>query len=698
MRLSCNHVPLSPCLGSDAGLVVLVAAIDALTLCRDDEYESLPAWKVARQFERQWRSLDLQIGRFASRSDMIGLRDAWLDDEGRAKRLLLAIESGHLVGVRRRTQSAEGDSSREHQRLVRRIEKHGRLLDAGREYKLVAAADLGGLSGRDSFEVVRRDDALAVLDRLARQAPRSAALAPLLAEAAGILSPNWRAPMLPTGVVLLRRIAARAVASTAPQPVITPSQMRAMLESEKPVEFFARFVDDHGNPVADFAAQFEHGGDPGFDIPFTGPGFSHIGDRKGAKQALLTIAEEAHDKLVKVLRNRWNAIRQPPDPMWRENLEAKQERLLDVVLDDQEPVSLSLEDGKKHTFVLRPPVAVAHLFGFYFDSNRCFLLPSALPDIKRLCLACAKHPGWDVLVIGHADTAGTDHDNMDLSAERAAVMTAYLTGDVEGWLAWYGDDVLQGKRWGKSEDRDMMGALVPRSERRSMSRVRAYQSWHNRQDSADDELANPDGWAALPEDGVMTAETRRQLVLDYMNLDGTSLPEHARAFTYACGELYPLPQDDDATDDEGEDGGHARQNRRVELLLFGKPFGILPELPTSAEGDHEVPQARQGDGLYPEWRARAVQEYTMDGAERELLLLDELGEPLSGANVRWTVSPGEDVELTSDQEGKIRLDVPDDCKLDVLIDGVHEGGGGDSLQTRSGRHFAEGTDGPAVET
>jgi len=94
-------------------------------------------------------------------------------------------------------------------------------------------------------------------------------LAALLAQAGAKLSPDWRPPLPPKGLVLLCRVALRVVASQAAA-AITPSQMRAMMESEKPLAFYARFVDEQGKSLDGFAGDFEHGGDPKCDMKFSG--------------------------------------------------------------------------------------------------------------------------------------------------------------------------------------------------------------------------------------------------------------------------------------------------------------------------------------------------------------------------------------------------------------------------------------------
>jgi hypothetical protein len=251
----------------------------------------------------------------------------------------------------------------------------------------------------------------------------------------------------------------------------------------------------------------------------------------------------------------------------------------------------------------------------------------------------------------------------------------------------------------------MMDALVPRFERRSRRLVTAFRRWHNRRHETGEAPAEdrPADWESVEPTGPMDARTRRQLVLDYMSLDGTSLPEGARVVSYGCGALYPLSSaesDGNADAMADDDGENVWFNRRVEIYFFTRPFGILPEVPGVPEGESSTSAvlAGPGDALYPEWRLRAGRHHQILGPEREITLLDELGQPLRGRKVRLLVPEHDARELVSDDAGKIRVRVPPGCQFDLAIEDIHEGAPGDSLTTESGHHFASGADGPEADS
>jgi hypothetical protein len=135
--------------------------------------------------------------------------------------------------------------------------------------------------------VVPRDDAKRTLDHISKDPGIAGDLATLLGKARDQLTPDWRPPLAPNGLVLLRRIRAQNQVAASQAPAVTPSQLRAMMESEKLLQFFARFVDERGKLVTGFTGEFEHGGDPKCDMAFSSSDFVRMGELKGARQAWL---------------------------------------------------------------------------------------------------------------------------------------------------------------------------------------------------------------------------------------------------------------------------------------------------------------------------------------------------------------------------------------------------------------------------
>ncbi len=558
-----------------------------------------------------------QINGFASHGDVGGFDVLRLQADERAAWVAQGIRHGDFVGLRKRRQATGGtDATLAERRLVHDIERatRGKLGAGGRKYRLVAGADLAGMPDRDRYEVVRREEGLRLLGDFSAEVPGRADLPTLLAQAAALLSPDWRPPLSPRGLVLLRAMAVERVVASQVAAAITPSQLREMMEAEKPLFFYARFVDERGKPVSGFAGDFAHGDDPKCDLAFAGAGFARSAEVKGARQAWLTFPDKANQDLNRELKKRWREVRGEADGEWKK----KEDCLVEVRLQNGVLPELQLEAEKKHTFMLRPPVALARLHGMYFDTNKCFLLPTAVTSLKRLVETYQQHPDSEVLIVGHTDTAGSEAFNLDLSADRADALKAFLRDDADAWLAWYEEGVRESKRWGAHEDLLMIDALVPDEEFGKGSHVAAYQEWHNGQ-AADarqegGERRRPDRWEALKVDGSLGPKTRRQLILDYMSLDGTSLADDVRIVTYGCGEYFPLESAEGEVAQAADDGETVHFDRRVEVFFFAKPFGVLPPVPGVAEGasSKQAVKATKDEQLYLEWRRRVARRYAID--------------------------------------------------------------------------------------
>lgn len=108
---------------------------------------------------------------------------------------------------------------------------------------------------------------------------------------------------------------------------------------------------------------------------------------------------EGDDVYRLAVRRPWKTIFVPPDP--------------------SKPVTI---------IVARPQVVRTRLIGGYFETSKCFLLPGAMHGIRGVKRQYDRHPGANVLVIGHTDTTGNSSYNDALSMERAESVSAYLAG------------------------------------------------------------------------------------------------------------------------------------------------------------------------------------------------------------------------------------------------------------------------------
>ena len=682
-------LPLSRCwAGDEKPCIYLVSRFDAFHLCSGGDFEEVASPTTSWELGSGWSVSADVLREFLKQVDTSDLDAWWVREVNWFEVAREKIYRGELVGVRQaKMQSGKaGNTTTQHRRLVHAIgaASRGRISEGGRDYKLCAGADLSGIADRDNYSVVGRNEARRVLEALAKQATGSE-LATLLLKARDGLSPDWRRPFTPNGMVLLCKSAKRRFAASSSEAAMTPSQLRAALESEKSLQFFARFVDERGEPAPEFRGQLEHGDDPEIDMAFSGEAFACVGEMKGERSAWLTCADQVNQDLVKALKKRWAKIRGETDDDWKK----KEQCLVEVLFKEGQLPELELEAEKKHTFMLRPPVAVARMHGMYFDTNKCFLLPGAVASLKRLVETRTAHPNSEVLIVGHTDTAGSEAFNLDLSADRADALKAFLRDDADTWLAWYDEGVRESKRWGRHEDLLMIDALVPEEEFGGDSHVEAYQQWHNGEAPdarMDDEVpgrSRPDGWEELKVDGILGPKTRRQLILDYMNLDGTSLPADVRIVTYGCGEYFPLEGENDEVAEDAKDGEDVPSDRRAEVFLFARPFGILPPVPGVGEGasSKRASKAAKGDGLYPEWRRRATRQYAIDIEAEDLHLRLYNAElvPFANRPFAFCLEGYPEIRGTTDADGFANLDPqpvgakgyirvwPDDASPDATV-------------------------------
>ena len=269
------------------------------------------------------------------------------------------------------------------------------------------------------------------------------------------------------------------------------------------------------------------------------------------------------------------------------------DRTVDIV--DSALVALAPAESEPQVRLLgavpRSILARLHMF---FNTNKAFLLPTALPSVERLRSLYVDNAPCQLLVVGHADTKASTAYNDKLSLERAEATVAYLKDDVEGWFKFYGPDIDAPKRWGRVEDHLMITSMPgfvakPKSE--------APVEWYQRT-------------RGLEVDGSAGKETRHALIEEYMSLDGTSLSNFVgeiAATAHGCGENFPL-------DDTGEELDAAPKNekrdpidRRVELFFFDDEFGITPPAPGKNSGP--------GSPEYPLWRKRVAETVDLEPSD-----------------------------------------------------------------------------------
>jgi outer membrane protein OmpA-like peptidoglycan-associated protein len=282
-----------------------------------------------------------------------------------------------------------------------------------------------------------------------------------------------------------------------------------------------------------------------------------------------------------------------------------------------------------------PQALLLRLRGLVFDTNKAFLLPSALPSLGRLRQVLLAHTPGKLLIVGHTDTTGEPDYNEKLSLTRARSMAAFLEDDVAKWLEFYETKLPKEQRWGAHEDAQMLLSM-PDFERKPAREdpIRWFQRTR-----------------LLAIDGVAGPETRTQLIKEYMQRDGVSLdedPELDLEITcHGCGENFPLDDGGESLDEAPADDQEDTLDRRVELYLFDPEFGIEPPPPGEL--------SKAGSTAYPAWRTRSELGLDLEGTGRriQIRILDDQDTAQDGAEYRVRI--GREIHLGSAKDGVVDI-------------------------------------------
>lgn len=267
------------------------------------------------------------------------------------------------------------------------------------------------------------------------------------------------------------------------------------------------------------------------------------------------------------------------------------------------------------------PRSVMARLNMFFNTDKTFLLPTALPSVRKLRRLYASNSPCQLLVVGHADTRGGPAHNDKLSLERAEATIAYLKDDVDGWFKFYSDKDPK-KCWGKVEDHLMIISLPDFVDK----------------PKGEDEIRWFQRTRSLKVDGTAGEETRRALIEEYMTLDGASLSDFVgkiEATAHGCGENFPLDDTGKELDTAPADQKRDRVDRRVELFFFDPEFGITPPPPG--------PNSAAASIQYPLWRKRLseIVELTPNDPEAKAVKFIEISDAHFRTNSAVVLPEGE---------------------------------------------------------
>lgn len=383
-------------------------------------------------------------------------------------------------------------------------------------------------------------------------------------------------------------------------------------------------VDDVGKPL------------PGVSVVLTENGVDHelTSDDNGVvlfpmdAPAVASVEVTDLDALRDQLRGRWDSP--------RDGKRVQPNDTTDVsLLVDEDPLGVVIDTETPFCLSIQPYVFLARTVGVFFDTNKTFVLPSALPGMRQLRAIYDDNDPSTLLIVGHTDTVGDPKTNDPLSLDRARSVAAFLRDEPQSWLDQYQTSVPEGRRWGTHED-TLMASALPDFAPINETPVK----WFER-------TRFPDG---APDKTTL----RQKLVGEYMGLDGANVAEAGRDIdivTHGCGENFPLDASGEKVDERAANEHEDAQDRRVELFFFDKKLGVQPKV---ADGSNSAKGSKQ----YPEWRARAQQLELVKAAGEPknrhisvILLSNSACVPLANQKVTLSVVGEPAFDGTTDADG-----------------------------------------------
>jgi hypothetical protein len=185
--------------------------------------------------------------------------------------------------------------------------------------------------------------------------------------------------------------------------------------------FELRVVDEAGVPIGALEIELSVGG-ARKKVTTNGGGVARFDGADASFGSARVVSASALEDIVKP---RWETLRPVKLPTGDD---ASIRTLRDIV------ASVALESEKPHTLAVVPHHHRVRLVGMHFDTNKSFLLPSAMHGIRKVKSMYDDIKTTQFLVVGHTDTHGTpDHSSVLL------VVCREECGDRIGCRAKFGE-------------------------------------------------------------------------------------------------------------------------------------------------------------------------------------------------------------------------------------------------------------------
>lgn len=293
---------------------------------------------------------------------------------------------------------------------------------------------------------------------------------------------------------------------------------------------------------------------------------------------------------------------------------------------------LAFSAGIHKITIVKKSVYMVRLMGLIFDTNKCFLLPHAIPGIKSIIEMQRSLPEAQMLIVGHA---GRDEDlaGLDMALERSEILSAYLKNKPDVWLNWFSTKKENRVRWGTREIQLMLSILPDTAnpfykgfasgitDNTTTEAIKAFQQYANSKPEAN-----------LSISGKADSTTCKMLVQYYMQIENTTLEQNIVPETHGCEGHFKA-----ALTAEGAEP----DDRRLEIFFFSKGINPVPAGKTSEEGSAE----------YPSWVSNVCSIKDFENHGIHIQIVDSRKIPVPEANV--VLKGPIEAKAISDQHGYV---------------------------------------------
>ena len=286
------------------------------------------------------------------------------------------------------------------------------------------------------------------------------------------------------------------------------------------------------------------------------------------------------------------------------------EVLYDINADPVEKLKVNSGNSYKVTILTQVgDVRIFRLLGLIFEANKCFLLPYALPGIKKIIKMHRDNKEAEIMIVGH-DSNHEDFGGVDIARCRAQIMCDYLTNNVEAWTEWFKASKPRSVRWGTREVQLMLSSLPETGEPYYLGNATGITNDKTRESVKKFQEAS----GSLKVDGKAGPNTQRELIRAYMELEDTSVTENLNLTAHGCEGKF----EEDLTLE-----GMLPDDRVLEVLFFDKGIYPYPKKETSVDGDND----------YFAWKKKVVETQNFEFHGINIQILDKKKKPLRSCKI-----------------------------------------------------------------